>query len=245
MCFLVAGIYIVLHSSKPTKSWLENGPFELSRCISYIKMGDLPAIAMLVVRLPEGLRCVCVCVFFSWNPKTSKPLRLQCLSSSENFEPSMKIYKPRSGSCGKHTWRIFVPPSAAPSFETEKVYTTRLEFFQQKKHRKVTGVCCPCLFELFISTRGRFHVSFVGKVSTCVFMTKESFWRCHWHMDILDSHLGFSIRFVWGRCSLGCIQWRVSWWVQGSSPRETRMGHHLENGGREELLWPKCCELRI
>ena len=60
MCFLVAGMYIVLHSSKPTKSWLENGPFELSRCISYIKMGDLPAIAMLVVRLPEGLRCVCV-----------------------------------------------------------------------------------------------------------------------------------------------------------------------------------------
>ena len=185
------------------------------------------------------------CCFFREIQK--KPLRLQCLSSSENFEPSMKIYKPRSGVPWEtHTWRIFVPPWSEPSFETEN---TRLEFFsrkkRQKKRRQKKGVFALVFSNCsFLLGRG-FMLVLGGKVSTCVFMTKECFWRCHWHMDILDSHVGFSIKFVWGRCSLGCIQWRVSWWVQGSSPRETRMGHRLENGGREELLWPKCCELRI
>lgn len=152
---------------------------------------------------------------------------------------------------GKHTWRIYVTAVDGAVVRNGEGQSTRLEFFQQKKTNKKTpaknGSFCPCLSNcsFLLGPRGRFHVSFVGKVSTCVFMTKESFWRCHWHMDILDSHLGFSIKFVWGRCSVGCIQWRVSWWVQGSSPRETRMGNHLENGGREELLWQKCCELRI
>ena len=62
-----------------------------------------------------------------------------------------------------------VPPSSEPSFETEKVHSTRLEFFHQKKTPEGDGSLLPLSFKLFISTRGRFHVSFGGEVSTCVF----------------------------------------------------------------------------
>ena len=144
----------------------------------------------------------------------------------------------------EHTWRTF-RRRRSHRLKRRRSTLHDLNFFTKKKHRKVMGVCCPCLSNCSFLLGGGFMLVLGGKCQLVFFMTKESFWRCHWHVDILDSHLGFSVEFVWGRCSPGCIQWRVSWWVQGSSPRETRMGHHLENGGREELLWPKCCELRI